>query len=122
MTASSPSKATPRGPRTRVEAQCHGNAFDSPPARAGGTVLLSSATVFRALTAERHDLPKTARGRAHSRLTRTRRCAMRDRITFTPQHYREKAKSLRELALQTSDPQERRELLVVSNEMATLGA
>ena len=47
---------------------------------------------------------------------------MRDRITFTPQHYREKAKSLRELALQTSDLQERRELLVVAMEMATLGA
>jgi hypothetical protein len=47
---------------------------------------------------------------------------MRDRITFTPQHYREKAKALRELALRAADPQERRELLVVAKEMDNLAA
>jgi len=47
---------------------------------------------------------------------------MRDRITFTPKQCREKANEFRELALQTSDPQERRELLVVAMEMANLGA
>ena len=47
---------------------------------------------------------------------------MRDRITFTPQHYREKAKTLREMALQTSDPRERRELLMVAKDMDTLAA
>jgi hypothetical protein len=47
---------------------------------------------------------------------------MRDQITFTPQHYREKAKALREMALQTSDAQERRELLTVAKEMDNLAA
>jgi hypothetical protein len=47
---------------------------------------------------------------------------MRDRITFTPQHYREKANALRELALRATDPQERRELLVVAKEMDNLAA
>ena len=47
---------------------------------------------------------------------------MRDRITFTPQRCSEKAKELRELALQTTDPQERRELLVVAKEMDNLAA
>jgi hypothetical protein len=47
---------------------------------------------------------------------------MRDPITFTPQHYRERATTLRELALKTSDPQERRELLVVAKEMDYLAA
>jgi len=44
------------------------------------------------------------------------------RITFTPQQCREKAKALREMALQTSDAQERRELLTVAKEMDNLAA
>ena len=36
---------------------------------------------------------------------------MRDESTHTPQQYREKANALRELALKTKEPQERRELL-----------
>jgi len=51
-----------------------------------------------------------------------RRHAMRDRITFTPQDYREKAKALRELALQTRDLRERRELLMVAKDMDNLPA
>ena len=47
---------------------------------------------------------------------------MRDRITFTPQRYREKAKALRELATQATNPQEQRELLVVAKEMDDLAA
>ena len=47
---------------------------------------------------------------------------MRDRITFTPQRYREKAKALRELVGQITDPQERRELLVAAKEMDDLAA
>jgi hypothetical protein len=47
---------------------------------------------------------------------------MRDKTTFTPQHYRQKAKSLRELALQTSDPLERQELIAAAREMDKLAA
>jgi uncharacterized protein DUF6381 len=47
---------------------------------------------------------------------------MRGQITFTAQHYREKAQSLRELAIRTSDPEERRELTVVAKEMDKLAA
>lgn len=36
---------------------------------------------------------------------------MRDESAHTPQQYREKANALRELALKTKEPQERRELL-----------
>jgi hypothetical protein len=45
---------------------------------------------------------------------------MRGRITFTPQRYRERAKALRELALQTGEPQERQELLVAAREMENM--
>jgi len=47
---------------------------------------------------------------------------MRDRITFTPQHYRGKAKELCELALRTSDLRVWQELLVVAKEMDNLAA
>jgi len=47
---------------------------------------------------------------------------MRDRVTITPQRCREKARELRELALQSTDPQERRELLAVAKEMDNLAA
>ena len=45
---------------------------------------------------------------------------MRDRITFTPQRCREKAKALREQALKTKDPQERQELLAAAREMDSM--
>ena len=47
---------------------------------------------------------------------------MRDRITFTPQRCREKAKALREQALKTKDPQERQELLAAAREMDGMAA
>ena len=47
---------------------------------------------------------------------------MRDRITFTSQRCRERAKALRELALQTRDPEERQELLAAASEMEKMAA
>jgi hypothetical protein len=47
---------------------------------------------------------------------------VRERITFTPQRCREKAKALREQALKTRDPQERQELLAAAREMDGMAA
>jgi hypothetical protein len=47
---------------------------------------------------------------------------MPDRITLTPQRCRERAKALREQALQTKDPQERQELLHAAREMDKMAA
>jgi hypothetical protein len=47
---------------------------------------------------------------------------MGDRLKFMPQRWREKARELRELALQTRDPKERRELLMVARELENTAA
>jgi hypothetical protein len=47
---------------------------------------------------------------------------MRDESAHTPQRYREKAKALRELALKTKEPQERRELLGAAKQMEIMAS
>jgi len=47
---------------------------------------------------------------------------MRGESAHTPQQYREKANALRELALKTREPQERRELLGAAKQMEIMAS